>query len=381
MGKQQIMTLVGNGFDISVLKKYGKGVTTSYQTFYSFFKFINGEDCNNFFIEQMKEAKDKDEPDWSDFEALLAKNIENITSKDSEKIKQLNNDLKEIQHCFARFLNQVVDSDIINKLSNATSVDIDCGKWGEITYPERSYTCFLGDLSCEQYKKCKFHNRIDHGEQLKYIFIDFNYTSLLDNYLYLDKDIFSPEPYYTSDNNINFITNPKEYDGHCTIEMRRSFLNASCKMLPVDIYHPHGYQDIPKSLLFGTESLECDKVKDERRTFIKSYWARDEERYADKFKETSLFIVYGCSLGSSDSWWWNKIYERLLDEDFAELFIYNYENLNRDSVIKKFMNGCGKESMTSDEYDKIAEHIFIIDFGDNNDDIVFLQLPELPSDY
>lgn len=240
---------------------------------------------------------------------------------------------------------------------------------------------FLGDLSCEQYKKCKFHNRIDHGEQLKYIFIDFNYTSLLDNYLYLDKDIFSPEPYYTSDNNINFITNPKEYDGHCTIEMRRSFLNASCKMLPVDIYHPHGYQDIPKSLLFGTESLECDKVKDERRTFIKSYWARDEERYADKFKETSLFIVYGCSLGSSDSWWWNKIYERLLDEDFAELFIYNYENLNRDSVIKKFMNGCGKESMTSDEYDKIAEHIFIIDFGDNNDDIVFLQLPELPSDY
>ena len=39
MGRQQIMVLVGNGFDISVLKKYGKGVTTSYTTFYSFFKY------------------------------------------------------------------------------------------------------------------------------------------------------------------------------------------------------------------------------------------------------------------------------------------------------------------------------------------------------
>ena len=71
MGRQQIMVLVGNGFDISVLKKYGKGVTTSYTTFYSFFKYINGENSNNFFIEQMKTAQEKNEPDWCDFEAIL----------------------------------------------------------------------------------------------------------------------------------------------------------------------------------------------------------------------------------------------------------------------------------------------------------------------
>lgn len=378
MGRQQIMVLVGNGFDISVLKKYGKGVTTSYTTFYSFFKYINGENSNNFFIEQMKTAQEKNEPDWCDFEAILTQNIENISSKDSEKISRLNKDLNEVQHSFSRFLNDVVDSDIINKLSKATSVQVDDKQWGSITYPERSYTQFLGDLSNEQYKRCIFHNRIDHGEELKYIFMDFNYTSLLDNYLYLDKDIFSPKPYLTSNNNINFITNPKQYEGHCTIEYNRSYINASCKMLPVDIYHPHGYQDIPKSLLFGTESLECNKVKDERRTFIKSYWARDEERYANKFKDTSLFIVYGCSLGVSDSWWWNKIYERLLDEDFAELFIYNYENEDRDAVIKKFINGCGKDNITTDEYVKIIKHIFVIDFGEEKrNDVVFLQLPEL----
>lgn len=378
MGRQQIMVLVGNGFDISVLKKYGKGVTTSYTTFYSFFKYINGENSNNFFIEQMKTAQEKNEPDWCDFEAILTQNIENISSKDSEKISRLNKDLNEVQHSFSRFLNDVVDSDIINKLSKATSVQVDDKQWGSITYPERSYTQFLGDLSNEQYKRCIFHNRIDHGEELKYIFMDFNYTSLLDNYLYLDKDIFSPKPYLTSNNNINFITNPKQYEGHCTIEYNRSYINASCKMLPVDIYHPHGYQDIPKSLLFGTESLECNKVKDERRTFIKSYWARDEERYANKFKDTSLFIVYGCSLGVSDSWWWNKIYERLLDEDFAELFIYNYENEDRDAVIKKFINGCGKDNITTDEYAKIIKHIFVIDFGEEKrNDVVFLQLPEL----
>ena len=100
--------------------------------------------------------------------------------------------------------------------------------------------------------------------------------------------------------------------------------------------------------------------------------------YANKFKDTSLFIVYGCSLGVSDSWWWNKIYERLLDEDFAELFIYDYENEDRDAVIKKFINGCGKDNITTDEYAKIIKHIFVIDFGEETrNDVVFLQLPEL----
>ena len=71
-----------------------------------------------------------------------------------------------------------------------------------------------------------------------------------------------------------------------------------------------------------------------------------------------------------------------MDEDFAELFIYNYENLNRESFIKQFIKACGKESIATDECNKIAEHIFVIDFGgDKRESAVFLQLLEVSSEY
>lgn len=375
MGLQQIMVLVGNGFDISVLEKYGCGVTTSYKTFYSYFKYRNGND-NNVLIKQMETAKSKGEDNWSDFEAILTENIEKISLFDKKKIEVLNNDLNELQHLFSRFLNDVVNNDVIDKLSRATSIKVKNASGYEETYPERTYTNFLADLSETQYKKCVFHNKIDNNEELKYIFINFNYTSLLDNYLYLNKDIFSPKPYMTSDNNISFMTNPKKYSGHLTLKNHDTFIDATCKMLPVDIYHPHGFQNIPKSLLFGTESSKCNDVRDARRTFIKSFWARNEQRYADKFKETSLFIIYGCSLGASDSWWWNKIYNRLLDDDFAELFIYNYGNENSSVIIDRFIQGCVKK-VNDEENARVKEHIFVINFGkDKAKDIVLFHLPE-----
>ncbi len=377
MDIQQIMILVGNGFDMSVLKKYGSGVTTSYSTFYSYYKYRHGENTDNILVKQMEEAQKNKKENWSDFEEILTRNIENISVKDTEQIQRLKDDLNELQCCFSRFLNDVVNNDIIDKLSNATNIKVEITPNCKETYSEQTYTRFLGDLSESEYKRCEFHNRIDNHHKLRYIFINFNYTSLLDNYLYLDKDVFSPRPYKTSDNNICFWTNPKGYQGHSTIDNGYTFGNALCELLPVDIYHPHGVQNVPKSLLFGTESSKCNDVKDERRTFIKSFWARCEERYADKFKTTSLFIIYGCSLGASDSWWWNKIYQRLIENDFAELIIYNFGNEDRSVVINRFIQGCGKQKVDEKEYVAVAKHIFVINFGkQETQDIVFLQLPD-----
>ncbi|WP_054653264.1 hypothetical protein [Limosilactobacillus equigenerosi] len=52
------------------------------------------------------------------------------------------------------------------------------------------------------------------------------------------------------------------------------------------------------------------------------------------------------SFGKTDSWWWNKIYERLkCKNDNCELIIYWYKNDDNvdddnviDNVIKKFLN-------------------------------------------
>ena len=54
MNSHRIMMIVGNGFDTSVLNKYGDNITTSYDNFYRYFKYHYPNDDDNIFIEQME---------------------------------------------------------------------------------------------------------------------------------------------------------------------------------------------------------------------------------------------------------------------------------------------------------------------------------------
>lgn len=57
MKEHQIIVFIGNGFDISMLKKYGKGITTLYGSFYASFKYQYHDNNNNLLIKQMEKAK------------------------------------------------------------------------------------------------------------------------------------------------------------------------------------------------------------------------------------------------------------------------------------------------------------------------------------
>lgn len=103
MKEHQIMVFIGNGFDISVLKKYGKGITTSYDSFYSFFKYKYPNNNNNILIEQMEKAKKEGKKNWSDFEAILDETLRVVSKSDKDQANKLNEDLGEIQQAFSRF--------------------------------------------------------------------------------------------------------------------------------------------------------------------------------------------------------------------------------------------------------------------------------------
>lgn len=364
MRTHRIMSFVGNGFDISVLLKFGKGVTTSYSCFYSFFmqKYPNKM---NLLITQMEEAKKTGKENWSDFEAILYERMKNIDRDDIDKIDELNKDLLEIQQAFSHFLNGVVNNDIIDKVSTMVSP---C-KTNLVSYGHRSMSEFIGDLSEEQYKRFRFHNMVDNHDYVLYTFINFNYTALLDNYVYLDKEIFDPSPYSTSNNNFKLLTNPNGYKGH------RGPKDPYCHLLS-EVFHPHGYQDVPKSLLFGMEpDSEAFDNHDKRRKFVKSVWARSEELYGDYFENTKLFIIYGCSLGKSDNWWWRRIFARLVDSDCAELIIYNYGTNSEEEVIDRFFEGCCLRGENKKNIALARDNIYVINFGNSNsNNIKFLQV-------
>lgn len=369
MKEHQVMVFIGNGFDIAILKKYGKGITTSYDSFYSFFKYKYPDSKDNLLIQQMETAKTEQKENWSDFEALLDESLNLLSKTDKEQADKLNADLSEIQQAFSQFLNDIIDNDIIKNISKANDIIIganaNCAK--------RLMKCsFLKDLSRDQYGAIRFHNKIGNNETLKYIFINFNYTSLLDNYLYLEKEMFDPSPFSTSKNNIVLDLNPNKYPYHS------GYSDPYVQLMPIDIFHPHGIQDVPKSLLFGIENRNYYNQRDCRRVFVKSLWAQCKPKYDDKFIETELFIVYGSSIGESDNWWWSRVFDRLVGENPAELIIYNYGSENDDVIKERFIRNCCLKDTDDEKITMAKKNIYVVNFGYSSEaNQEFINLPEL----
>jgi len=328
--KQQhnIMVIVGNGFDISVMKKYREdSLVPSYKNFYDFLQY-RGINQDNLLFRRMTEDRAANKENWSDFENTI---YELLSENYSAEV--LESALKEIQSYFLLFLNDVVTTDIPIKLNNDTETN---------KLAQRSLKAFLGDLDKEDFMKMSFPRSVDHYHMLNYLFVNFNYTSLLDNYIFLDKNQFDPHPYKTVDTNFSFYPNPKGYSG---IGYNEKTVWSS--FLMSDIIHPHGYQNIPRSMLFGVES---DRYRENYYTkrLVKSYWAQDNQKYQSYFDNTELFIIYGASLGITDSWWWNNIFESILNRN-SELIIYSHSITDKDSIKCKFIDACQIECSNEDK--------------------------------
>ncbi len=294
-----IMAIVGNGFDIQVLSDLGSQTDTCYESFYHFLKYrkFNAE---NRLVLLMEELREHGEENWSDVEAAIGKLISDGTASTS----QVATDLRELQAEFSSFLDSVATPEVLTRLGNL-SVDQE----GAMT----SFTEFLGDIQdADEYNSMDLPRRLNIGDLLNFRFINLNYTTLLDDFVYLDQIQFDPHPFRWSDRNLNFHPNPR---GHAGALERQDFRMAS--YLVSEVIHPHGVQNIPRSLLFGVDSADPRSQK-----LSKPYWAQNEVKYGDLFDQTQLFIIFGCSLGDSDRWWWRKIASALVEIEDAELILY-----------------------------------------------------------
>ena len=139
-----------------------------------------------------------------------------------------------------------------------------------------------------------------------------------------------------------------------------------------DIVHPHGYQNIPRSLLFGIENNEyiSDRVLNR---FNKSYWAQDNPKYKSYFNDVELFIIYGTSIGETDNWWWENIFDSLLNKN-SELIIYFYKDkdIEKDDVKSIFINACKiRNAYTEEDINKVKEKIYIVFYNETSSHKLF----------
>ena len=345
--QRNVMAFVGNGFDIQALHDYGARVDTRYEHFYDFLARRHF-DPSNIIMQEMRELKDAGAADWSDVEGAVSRLLDGPKVARAEELIEA---LRQLQGQFSEFLDAVVPSSILTELG----ADSARHKWAM-----ESLLMFLYDLSPEQYRVSAFPT----GENLElynFLFVNFNYTPLLDDFIHLDQIQFDRLSRRTVDRNCDFHNNPRGVEPH---EIKPKDLSSSYLM--ADVIHPHGQQSVPRSLLFGIdEPVDWRGNQDPRLRLAKPFWAQNRARYAHLFEDTALFIIFGCSLGGVDRWWWDAIAAslgqqrdrhkvvreecRALSHESCtytpELIIYWYNGgstpLTEEEVRAKFFEGAG----------------------------------------
>lgn len=287
------MAFVGNGFDVQVMLDYDSPIDTRYTSFYHFLK-LRSFNTENPILQEMERLRAADKENWSDVESVVGE----MLAANGVRAGELAEALREMQGQFSEFLSLAVPSTLLTSLG-ADSMDNDRAI--------ESLAGFLGDLGPEQYKLTSFPAGIGNFDIYNFVFVNFNYTPLLDDFIFLDQKQFDPLPFKTVDRNFVFRGNPSDVHG-ATVRPGDTFSSY----VMTEVVHPHGHQSIPRSLLFGIdEPTRKGGNQDMTLRLAKPFWAQNERRYKHLFDDTELFIVFGCSLGESDRWWWRHIAESL----------------------------------------------------------------------
>lgn len=369
--QHNILALVGNGFDIQTLHDYKHPIDSRYETFYHHLK-MRGFDQSNLIFEHMENElllhqREGGHNNWSDIEAAVGSTL----AARKHTARQILEDLRTMQAEFAQFLQAVAPSDLLDRLGSDAS---DNG-WGL-----RSLSEFLGDLEGPDFVSLSFPGRVSHYDLFNFQFVNFNYTTLLDDYVYLDQTQFDPLKYTTVDTHFLFKNDP------------RSHWKPGAKpdagysgYVVSNVVHPHGILSTPRSLLFGIDSQD-DYKKQSRTDAVrlgKPYWSQAHALYRNHFLQADLFIIFGCSLGESDGWWWRNIVRGLrniktqtippsnvgeVEVESAELIIYRRQDADNhtvDSVKDQFLE-VAQVARTDPEYESLAARIHVVIYDDES---------------
>lgn len=356
-GQINIMALFGNGIDIQLMEYLGSPYRTSYVNFYNYLCYKNFNEDNIIFKKMTEDKQENDKSggckaNWSDFENSL---IEIFNKGPLTKGERLINDFNQFQIEFSNFLNKIITPIMLAELG-------DCSTSKGLAI--NSYTQFLGDLDEINFNKLEFPSVLGHYNLSNWEILNFNYTSMLDNVLILDKEQYDPHPWKNADRQIFFRVNPNNYkSSNHTWNSSTSF----SAYLMTNITHPHGYQNVPKSMLFGFDNpkqiTSSDYDQEIAKKFLKPYWAQNDKKYKHYFNDTRLFIIYGLSLGRTDFWWWNNILCSLLQTN-AELIIYNYNNNEEtdEETINRFIEVASDPTINDEERKKLHGKIAVVQY-------------------
>lgn len=345
----KIVFLIGNGFDIQVMEQLGLP-TTTYSDFYNFIKWKYSDQIKkNVIVNKMEEDKFSGTVNWSDFENsiknLLRDEYQSRLNSESQNFDEGTyiQDLSQLQTYFSDFLNTIVTNDVLKFVDDLGKVT---GQYKDKninqSLPLNTLRAFLHDLSATERENLLVKDEIYHHQLLDYTFFNFNYTPLFDNYITLDKESFDPHVYKQSENNFHF--------QFAQQDSRTDYFTK----LKTRIFHPHGFQHTPRSMLFGFDNPR--QVIDDYKEDL--YTNSNVQKYLE---EADLFVIFGHSIGESDQYWWENIYQRL-KQGKADVIIYNHTSSDTEETKNKvkhaFMEAAGNS--LNKENIEVLDRIFVV---------------------
>ncbi|RYB93720.1 hypothetical protein EUA93_04720 [Nocardioides oleivorans] len=334
--QHNVMALVGNGFDIQVTRKYRTRFSPRYTAFYHYLH-ARDFDSTNVIVQQMAWLKDLGRNDWSDLEGAIASLLRPPSTVGTDLIYEAT---VAIQEAFSEYLELVAPPSLLAALGKESST-------GSLAI--RSMSDFVGDVTrSPNFEKFHFPAETSHYDLFNFMLVNLNYTPLLDDYMYRDPVQWQPRQFTRADRNFQFHPNPtSDPRGHGNADTGWS------SYLRTEVVHPHGQQAIPRSLLFGIDAPDgFDPGTHPHRKLMKPYWAMTDIEYGHLFAGVELFIIFGCSLGVTDGWWWRRTLDQLRSQPDAEgptseLIIYWWSpaeaSVASADVISKFLVGAGVE--------------------------------------
>lgn len=366
--QHNIMVLVGNGFDIQVARRFEARFSPRYVSFYHYL-LARDFDSSNLVVQQMAAAKQGGQENWSDVEAAIGRLITPEAGR--HPAEDVYAATLAIQTAFSEYLELVAPPDLLARVGKDSA---------ESSLAVRSMARFIADIAerSETFGSFAFPSETFHYDLFNYLFVNFNYTPLLDDYVFFDAQQFQPQAHRYADRNFMFWPNP---DGHADGFGDRK--TGWSSYVRGEVIHPHGQQPIPRSLLFGIDAPDdLAPGRHPYRQLMKPYWAMNRIEYGHLFSDTRLFVIFGCSLGNSDGWWWRRVYEALNRQTdggapLSELIIYWWTPLaspvTRDEVLVNFFAGVAGV-WNEAERASVEDRIQIVVYNDENPP-VFLATP------
>lgn len=321
-----ITFLLGNGFDMNF------GLRTSYKSFYNYLEKskIRNKLINNILSDLKCEL-------WSDLELGLGNYLSNINTE--SEIEDFLNEKETVERLLVDYLTsenekfEITDEVTISKTFNQNVVNF--------------YKGF------NRKEKNHYENILNDCNQLKYQFITYNYTDIIDRIISSVSNQIDPFSKHTYKGNV-----------------RQDIL---CSAL-----HIHGTLDEGIVLaLNDTSQINNDKLQnntDLKRFMVKSQINEEDGNFltedALKIIENSTYIcIFGMSIGDTDNMWWQVIIKWLLQNSNRRIvfFVKDDTEISKSKAAKMKYNRDKRKvlsqhsvELSDEDYVKIESQVIVV---------------------